>query len=156
MELRYIIEGLKNADARALRASALAGESVEVEGYDLLPEEILVHATEREGYSVVEEGGYTLAVTTTVSRELALEGMARELVHQVQNLRREAQFDIADHIVAYHQCGDELKEVLAAHGDYIRRETLSDDLVDSPAPEGAHTATLNVDGEEMTLGLVRR
>ena len=126
-----------------------------MEGYEVLPEEILVNSDQREGFSVASEGGYTLAVATAVSRELALEGMARELVHQVQNLRREAQFDIADHIVAYYQCGDTLSEVLAAHGDYVRRETLSDDLVDAPAPADAHTATLSVDGQEITLGLVR-
>ena len=155
MELRYIIGGLKNADARAVRSQVLAGETVDVDGYDLLPEEILVNSSQREGFSVASEGGYTLAVATAVSRELALEGMARELVHQVQNLRREAEFDIADHIVVYYLCGDTLREVLTAHGDYVRRETLCDDLVNAPAPEGAHTATLSVDGEEITLGLVR-
>ena len=155
MEMRYIIEGLKNADAGAVRSQVLAGETVDVDGYDVLPEEILVNSAQREGFSVASEGGYTLAVTTAVSRDLALEGMARELVHQVQNLRREADFDIADHIVAYYQCGDTLREMLDAHGDYVRRETLSDDLVNAPAPDHAHTATLSVDGEEITLGLVR-
>ena len=155
LELRYILAGLKTAEPSMLLERLDEDGSVDVEGYDLLAEEFQVYTNEREGYSVAEEGGYTLAVTTTVSRDLALEGMARELVHQVQNLRREADFDIADHIVAYYQCGDTLGEVLAAHGDYVRRETLSDDLVDAPAPEGAHTATLSVDGEEITLGLVR-
>ena len=63
-------------------------QSVEVEGYDLLPDEVLVDSTDKEGYAVSSDAGYVVAVTTEVSKELAMEGTARELVHRIQNMRR--------------------------------------------------------------------
>ncbi len=154
MELHNIIAGLKAADPKEIRSQVNAGNVVDVEGYELEPEEVLVSATDREGYSVTSEGGYTLAVTTEVSAELALEGMARELVHRIQNMRRSARFDIADYILTYYQ-GDGIQEVMSVHGDYIRRETLSRSVVSGDPPEEAYTETQTVEGVELTIGLVR-
>ena len=57
---------------------------------DLTAEEVSLTKRERAGYSIVEEGGYVVALETTLTPELAREGLARELVHRVQNLRRSA------------------------------------------------------------------
>ena len=65
-----------------------------------------------DGFSVASEGGYTVAAPTEISRELRLEGHARELVHLVQNLRRAAGLDIADKIVTYYEGDPALDEVV--------------------------------------------
>jgi isoleucyl-tRNA synthetase len=131
------------------------GRHIRLEDFELLPDEVLVNQTPVEGYAAASEGGYTVAVTTEISPELALEGLARELVHRVQNMRREAGFDIADYIVTYYQDGEGLDEVVSAHGDYIRQETLSRELVNEAPTRDAHTESHSVDGIEMTLGVKR-
>jgi isoleucyl-tRNA synthetase len=103
----------------------------------------------------VSEGGYSVAVTTEITPELELEGRARELVHLVQNMRRSAEFDIADHIVTYYDGDEALEEVIAAHGDYIRQETLSRELTRGVPPEGAYTEEQKVNGLAVVLGVVR-
>ena len=156
MELHSIIEALAHADAQEVAAKLDAGESVELEGYELEPEEILVSSNEREGFSVSTDAGYTVAIATEITPELRLEGQARELVHRIQNMRRSAEFDIADRIVTYYQGDDNLSEVVRAHADYIQQETLSDELLDTAAPAGAHVEDQHFDGIQATIGLVRK
>ncbi len=155
MELHNIIEGLANADPREVADSVAAGRTIDVDGYELEPDEVLVSSNDRAGYSVSAEGGYTVAVTTEVTPELQLEGQARELVHRVQNMRRAAGFDIADYIVTYIQGDETLEKVVGAHGEYVQRETLSKELVDSPPPAEAHVEAHSFDGIDVMVGLVK-
>ena len=155
MELHNIIAGLNAANPTEVYAQVSAGNTVDVDGYDIEPDEILVSSTDKEGYSVSSEGGYILAVATEVSAELALEGLARELVHRIQNMRRSAEFDIADYIVTYYQGSPELDEVMSVHGDYIQRETLSRQIVKGQPPEDAYTESHKVEGLEVTIGVKR-
>ena len=80
------------------------------------------------GFSYAEEGSEFALLDTRISEELALEGMARELVRRVQLLRQEADYRIDARIVTRYASGPQLVAALAEHGDYIRRETLSDAL----------------------------
>ena len=156
MELHYIIEALAAADAQEVAAKVDAGESVELSGYELEPEEILVSSDDREGLAVSSDAGYTVAIATEVTPELRLEGQARELVHRIQNMRRAADFDIADRIITYYQGDENLSEVVRVHSDYIRQETLSDELLEAPAPSDAHSEDQNFDGIEATVALIRK
>ena len=84
--------------------------------------------------------------------------MARELVHRIQNMRRAAGFDIADRIVTFYSGGDAIAEVMQRFSDYIRHETLSEELAElaeGAAPEGAHTESQSMDGVDVTLGVMR-
>jgi isoleucyl-tRNA synthetase len=146
---------LSEMDPFEVHATVSAGQTLRVAGHDLEPDEVLITAGDREGYSVASEGGYTVAIDIALTDELRAEGTAREVVHRIQNMRRDAGFDIADHIATYYFADEGLARVIAAHADYIGRETLSDDLVSSVAPEGAHTETMTIDDQELTVGLLR-
>ncbi|MCH7605877.1 MAG: isoleucine--tRNA ligase, partial [Chloroflexi bacterium] len=107
-------------------------------------------------YWVALEGGYAVAIDSRVTPELAEEGLARELVHRIQNLRRAARFELTDRIVTYYQAPDEISSVMqGTFNDYIRQETLSEELVGGLPPEGAETETSKVEGMELTLGVKR-
>ena len=96
-----------------------------------------------------------MAVGGQVTPELAEEGLAREVVHRIQNLRRSAQFELTDRITTYYQGPEELGRVIRGHADYIRLETLTEDLVEGPPEDGAQTDTLTIEGMEITLGVKR-
>ena len=148
-----IVNQLEALNAADVALAIESGRHIQLKNFTLLPNEVLVTQNPIEGYAVASEGGYVVAVTTEVSAELTLEGLARELVHRIQNMRRSAGFDIADHIVTYYQGDAKLDEVMAAHVDYIRQETLSRQIVNGALAPEAYTEAHKVDGLEATLGV---
>jgi len=146
-------------DAADLARRFNAGLEVEVtadgQTVALLPEEVEVQMVGREGYAIAEERGLLVGVDVTLTDELVQEGTARDIVRRIQNLRKEAGFDISDRITTYYQAGPELAAVFGAHGDYIAAETLSTGLVAAAAPQEAFTASFKLGGEEVTLGVMR-
>jgi isoleucyl-tRNA synthetase len=126
---------------------------VAVAGKELEPEDILLQAQDAAGFAAAQEAGYTVAVTTAITPELADEGLARELVRRIQDMRREAGFELSDRITTFVQGDAEVARVLASHGDYIRGETLSTELVEGPAAAGGHTVEQDLEGTRVTLGV---
>ena len=109
-----------------------------------------------DDYTAAIEGGYMVAVDSAITPELAEEGLAREVVHRIQNLRRTANFEVTDRIVTFYQGPAEFSRVM--NGDfsgYIRNETLSESLIDGPPGEGAASDTAKVEGQEIVLGVMR-
>ncbi len=108
-------------------------------------------------YQAAEEGDYIVAVDTTITPELADEGMARELVRRIQNLRRSADFDLTDRIITFYTGSDPIRRVMESFGDYIRQETLSDELREGGPEDGAHSEEKprKLNGEEVSLAVKR-
>ncbi|MBA7598115.1 Isoleucine--tRNA ligase [subsurface metagenome] len=109
----------------------------------------------KKGYTVHTAGVYLVAVPTDIPPELAAEGMAREIVRRLQTMRRSAGFDIADHIITYYQGEAYLKRVMADFAEYIRQETLSEQLVEGVPEEGAFTESYKLSGYKLLLGVKR-
>ncbi|MDY6917980.1 MAG: isoleucine--tRNA ligase [Chloroflexota bacterium] len=99
-----------------------------------------------------EDGGFAVAIDTHLTPELADEGLAREIVHRLQTMRKQAGFDIADYIVTYFEGGEALRRVVSGFADYIKQETLSRDLAQSIPPD-AYRETHRLAGEEMVFGV---
>ncbi|MDD4859160.1 MAG: isoleucine--tRNA ligase [Dehalococcoidales bacterium] len=101
------------------------------------------------------EGDLTVMLDTTLTPELADEGMAREIVHRLQTMRRSAGFEIADNIITYYQ-GDEYINLILTKpdtADYIRQETLSGELMGEMPPPDSHSESFKLGGHEVTLGV---
>ncbi|MDZ4277982.1 MAG: DUF5915 domain-containing protein, partial [Dehalococcoidia bacterium] len=146
-------------DPAAVAAAVARGHAVEVAGYRLEPYEILLSTVEREGFASAQEAGYIVVVDTEVPPELRDEGLARELVHRIQDLRRDAGLEISDRITTYWQgdpsagSGQALRRVLQAHGEYVKGETLSLALEEAEPPPDAHRSEQDVDGHAVVLGV---
>ena len=154
-EMGKVMGAIAKTDPGLLAAAARKGTSVEVEGFLLEARDLDVRIEGKPGYAVASDNALTVAVTTEVTPELAQEGMARELVHHIQNMRRSAGFDITDRIVTYYEAGDELAKVFEAQGDYIRQETLSLSLECAPAPNDAFAESLTLEDRQVTLAVKR-
>ena len=152
-------QALLAADPNAVAASVLAGQPVtlELDGdpVELAPEEILVQTRPAAGLAVAADRYATVAVDAQVTPELHREGMAREVVRRVQAMRKSAGFDIADRITTYYEAESEFARVFQEWAAYIQAETLSTDLVAGAAPEGAYRETHDLDGERLSLGVMR-
>ncbi len=141
--------------APGLRAGQPVTLTVDGQEVALAPDEVEVQLQEKEGYSVADEGGYLVAVTTVLSDELRREGLAREVVRRIQVMRKDADFRIEEPIVTYFEATGELRAVLDEWAGYIGQETLSRRLVAGRPPEGAYVERQRVDGSEVTFGIVQ-
>jgi len=150
-----IQEALRRADPASVARAVASGGPVRVDGWELTAEDVLVSSVDREGYASAQEAGYTAVIATELTPELADEGLAREVVHRLQTMRRNAGFDIADRIVTYYGGGDALRRVMERFADYVRQETLSLELTEKEPPLDAHAETHTVDGQEVTLAVQR-
>ena len=135
----------------------MAGQSVSlvVDGQtiEILPEEVEVRVQAHAGFAVASEGAYLAALVTDLTPELVSEGLARELVRRVQDLRKQADLDIADRITLYYTASDGLKKAILDFKDYLMGETLTVDLVEGGLPEGAPSVSDTFDGESVTIAL---
>jgi isoleucyl-tRNA synthetase len=128
-------------------------EELNVKAVEPLQDEATLGQGDR--FSVAEEAGYVVAVDTLLSLELQAEGAAREVVHQLQNMRRNAGFDISDRIYTCYRGDAGLEEMVEKYADYIRQETLSVELIKGQDTEGGYSRSHKVQGKEIQL-TVRR
>ena len=83
-----------------------------------------------EGWQVETEDGMSVALDTDLSTELVQEGLAREFINRIQNMRKEADFEVTDRIAIGVATSDKLYEAIQAMNDYIKRETLAEKITD--------------------------
>jgi len=137
------------------RAAAGGAVTVQVEGeaVTLSPEELLVEPTEREGYALAREGGLSVALDVRLDGELEDEGLVRELVHKVQNLRRDEGFEIEEGIAVGLRGNGRVAALLGGSwGEYFRTEVLAREL-DLDADGGDGFREVSVDGEALEVRL---
>jgi isoleucyl-tRNA synthetase len=161
-----IRQAMSTMDQAELAARFGAGETVEIhadgETFAVTPEDVEVRSTPRAGYSVAQEGSYLVAVTTELDTALLQEGYARELVRQIQQLRKEADLAISDRILTYVQNSSLVHEVLASFGAYVRDETLTVDLVqihpgqDATIPTHLPQTTFELGGQPVTVAVAKK
>ena len=82
----------------------------------------------KEGFTVAMENNVFTILETTITPELTMEGLARELVSKVQQMRKQKDFEMMDHIAISVKADDEVKAAVEAHMAYITSETLADEL----------------------------
>jgi isoleucyl-tRNA synthetase len=152
---REVAVALAALDPALVVSRLQAGANVQAGEFTLLPEEVNVGVLDRPGFATASESGYTVAVTTEVTPELAREGLARELVHRIQNMRRSAGFEIADRIVTYFQGPETVHQAMEAFASYVKTETLSLELRQAPPPDGAYVETQRIDGQDVVLAVKR-
>ncbi len=105
-------------------------------------------------YSMIAEGPISVAIDKRLTPELADEGLVREITHRLQGLRRTAGFEIADNIVTYFETDEHTERVMANWADYIRKETLSRELIKDLPEDAAVTAEdFKLEGHGVKLGV---
>ena len=92
-------------------------------------EDVEISSQDVEGWLVANSNGITVALDVTISLELKQEGIARELVNRIQNIRKDSGFEVTDKIKVKLQSNNELEEAINKNISYIKSETLTDSLV---------------------------
>ena len=105
-------------------AIVIAGNTV-----SLTIEDVEITSQDIEGWLVANSNGITVALDITISAELKQEGIARELVNRIQNIRKDSGFEVTDKIKVTLQHNAELQAAVVANEEYIKSETLTESLV---------------------------
>jgi len=146
--------GDKIAAGRSVMVTIPGADGAPSHEYEFTPDDFAVETHEREGFKVEREGGIAVGISTLLTPELVQEGLARELVHHIQNTRKAADFQIDDRIHLAVAGPAEVADMLTVHGDWVQRETLAIDLetgAGAAAPTGAYSESLKVNGLAVTV-----
>jgi isoleucyl-tRNA synthetase len=143
---------LAEADGSALQRQLESDGFIDVAGQRLTADEVEVRANRHEDFALAEDGGWAVALDLELDDELRREGLARELVRSLNDLRKDVGLDIADRVAVTIRADDEVWAALDAHRDYVMSEVLAVELTRA-ASGGAHTLT--VDGDEVVVTLDR-
>lgn len=131
------------------------GRALELAGHRVEPEDIILDLHDVGGYAAAAEAGYTVAISTTITPELADEGLARELIRRIQDMRREAGFELTDRITTWYVGDTNVERVMRQHGATIAAETLSTELIAGEPPSDAFVTVHDLEAERVTLGVRR-
>ena len=115
---------------------------VDGEPVDITIESVLVQRQEKENLKVLNEGSLTVALDPEITEELLQEGLVRDLIRAVQNLRKERGFEVTDRITLAIDGSEEILAAVRSFEDYLRGETLTDDL----------RFTVDGDAQEISIG----
>jgi isoleucyl-tRNA synthetase len=107
---------------------------------EVLSDEVIMSERPREGWSVVNEQGETVALDLELTPELVRAGLAREAIRLVQEARKASGFEVSDRIDLWWQASGELAEALAEHTGLIADEVLATSVTGQVPPDAALTA----------------
>ena len=99
------------------------------EEFTLTSEDVEIYFEDIEGWLVASENGKTIALDTTIDESLKNEGMCREIVNRIQNLRKDSEFNVSDKIIIELETNNLVEKAIFANLDYVKNETLAVDLI---------------------------
>jgi isoleucyl-tRNA synthetase len=141
--------GMMTADGRSIEL-VVDGETISI-----TPDELVLERVDADGLAVVSDFGCTVAIDTEITRELLLEGLMRDVVRHVQNLRKEADFHVNDRINLYYDTAGDLAEAISVHSEYIQAETLAVSIQAGAAPDEAVVKELKIGENALRLGVLQ-
>lgn len=118
-------------------------------------DDVEISAEDVPGWQVSSDGDLTVALDVTVTPELRSEGMARELVNRIQNIRKDSQFDITDRVRVELQDVPEVRDALEGFGQYLADQVLANEVVLADSLQGDNVVELDIDGKKINARVTR-
>ena len=143
-------EGVGNAVVAAHNRGESYNFDIDGTEISLAAEDVLVSTEENAGFVTVTEHDLSVVLDTNLTPELIEEGFVREIVSKVQTMRKEAGFEVTDHIVLSHHGNSLIESIFAKHGAEIAADTLADSI--KPGASG-YVKDWEINGESVTLGV---
>ena len=145
-------EGVGNAVVAAHNRGENYKFDIDGTEISLAAEDVLVSTEENAGFVTVTEHDLSVVLDTNLTPELIEEGFVREIVSKVQTMRKEAGFEVTDHIVLSHHGNSLIEGIFARHGADIAADTLADSIKLGSA---GYVKDWEINGESVTLGVAK-
>ena len=150
MAATFTQEQIAAIESAAETTLELAGEQVVV-----TPADFEITSEDMPGWLVASEGKLTVALDITVTDELRREGVARELINRIQNIRKESGFEVTDKIKVEIESKDIVAGAIEHFADYIASQTLAEEVKASAEPQGSVVVNSDVDDEPLVIAVTR-
>ncbi|MEK7818249.1 MAG: isoleucine--tRNA ligase [Bacteroidota bacterium] len=127
-QVASIIKNLNSTEITLLQKNGSASFNINSQSYIITNEDFEIHFDDVQGWLVESDGKVTVALDTEITEELKKEGLAREFVNRIQNMRKDAGFEVTDRIKISVSSSEEFLHSILAKKEYITKETLAVDL----------------------------
>ena len=156
--LGKIKEELSSLDGNAAM-DTLEGEgklTFDIDGnsVELTKDDLLIEMTSMEGFVEQSDNKITVVLDTNLTEELIEEGMVRELISKIQNMRKEAGFEVMDKITVYLKGNDILAGYLEKNSGFVLKEVMADSIVSGST--SGYTKDWDINGHKVTLGVEKK
>ncbi len=142
------VEAMKELNENGTLTLELDGQTI-----SLTEEELLIDTKQVEGFVSEQDRDVTVALDTNLTDELLAEGFVREIISKVQTMRKEAGFEVTDHIRLTYQGSEKFGQIMAEYGSSVAGDVLADEVVETE-PEG-YVKEWKINQEDATLGVAK-
>ena len=122
------IQKLQANDIKQIEEKGVLDIEINGKSIRLHLDDVEITSQDIEGWLVANQGAMTVALDVTISEPLRSEGIARELVNRIQNLRKDSGFEVTDRIEVFLQADENIENAIKLNLEYIKLETLTDEL----------------------------
>jgi isoleucyl-tRNA synthetase len=151
--LKDVVAAIAKAPADDLAAKVRAGQPFELAGFTLDPSDVLMTLRAPDGWAGAADRDTQVVIDARMTADLKREGMARDVIRWVQQLRKQKNLEMEDRIVLYLQTdSSELRQSIETHRNYIASETLTVEWAAQPFGVGRDTAVIaKIEGQALTI-----
>ena len=153
-KVKAAAEGIKAFGKEEISAIESGGKvelNIDGEKLAVTPDDVEIISTEIKGWVVESEGGVTVAIDTELTSELIEEGIAREFVNRIQNMRKDAGFDVTDRIKIFFNGSEKLVNAVISFKNYVSTETLAENVSKGEGFEGNHKQDWKIGEYDCTI-----
>ena len=150
-EIRNALSELDSSAKARLDADGCIKLNISIGEIELTAEDLLIESNQKEGFFTVSDRGVTVALDTNLTEELIVEGFVRELVSKLQTMRKEAGFNVTDHITITLEGSETVVKIATDKTADITGDTLADGLIIGEAK--GYVKNWDINGEAVTLGV---
>ena len=127
-QIANLINNLQSSDIKQIEEKGVLSIEINGKSINLERNDVEITSQDIEGWLVANQGSVTVALDVTISDALKEEGIARELVNRIQNLRKDSGFELTDRIEVFLQADTQIENAIKQNLDYIKLETLTEEL----------------------------
>jgi isoleucyl-tRNA synthetase len=153
--VQVVANAIKMMDSKSIKELEKNGKinlSVNDQNYVVMLEDVEILNEDIKGWLVETDNEIMVALDTELTEELLIEGFAREFVNRIQNMRKDAGFEVTDRIIIYFQCGNRLQNAIENLESYVATETLAE-KIHSTFQDGDYSAEWDINGELCKIAL---
>ena len=145
------IKAFGKEEISAIESGGKVELNIDGEKLAVTPDDVEIISTEIKGWVVESEGGVTVAIDTELTSELIEEGIAREFVNRIQNMRKDAGFDVTDRIKIFFNGSEKLVNAVISFKNYVSTETLAENVSKGEGFEGNHKQDWKIGEYDCTI-----
>jgi len=145
------IKAFGKEEISAIESGGKVELNIDGEKLAVTPNDVEIISTEIKGWVVESEGGVTVAIDTELTSELIEEGIAREFVNRIQNMRKDAGFDVTDRIKIFFNGSEKLVNAVISFKNYVSTETLAENVSKGEGFEGNHKQDWKIGEYDCTI-----